>query len=62
MDKYFHPTLYQTYDYLSMLGLRLYHVSKGAPRLIGILDKFGQMLREILIPCMEGMSLNIELN
>ena len=28
MDKYFHPTLYWACDYLSMLGLKLNHVSK----------------------------------
>ena len=28
MDKWFHPTLYQTGDYLSMLGLKLKRVSK----------------------------------
>ena len=29
MDKWFHPTLYWACDYLSMLGLKLNHVSKG---------------------------------
>ena len=28
MDKWFHPTLYQACNYLSMLGLKLNHVSK----------------------------------
>ena len=28
MDKYFHLTLYQACDYLSMLGLKLNHVNK----------------------------------
>ena len=28
MDKYFHPTLYNGCNYLSMLGLKLNHVSK----------------------------------
>ena len=28
----FHPTLYLACDYLSMLGLKLIHVLKGAPR------------------------------
>ena len=28
MDKEFHPTFYQACDYLSMLGLKLNHVSK----------------------------------
>ena len=28
MDKWFHPTLYWACDYLSMLGLKLNHVSK----------------------------------
>ena len=32
MDKYFHLTFYQTCDYLSMLGLKLNHVSKRGPR------------------------------
>ena len=31
MDKYFHLTLYQACDYLSMLGLKLNHVSKRGP-------------------------------
>ena len=31
MDKLFHPTLYMTCDYLSMLGLKLIHISKGYP-------------------------------
>ena len=31
MDKQFHPTLHWARDYLSMLGLKLIHVSKGAP-------------------------------
>ena len=30
MDKWFHPTLYWACDYLSMLGLKLHHVSKMA--------------------------------
>ena len=33
MDKLFHPTLYQVYDYLSMLWLKLNHVSKSGHRL-----------------------------
>ena len=28
MDKYFHPTLYWVYDYLSMLGYKLIHVDE----------------------------------
>ena len=32
MDKLFHPTLYWAYNYLSMLGLKLTHVSKRGPR------------------------------
>ena len=32
MDKLFHPTLYWVCDYLSMLGLRLNHVSKSGLR------------------------------
>ena len=32
MDKWFHPTLYQACDYLSMLGLKLNHVSKRGHR------------------------------
>ena len=31
MDKKFHPTLYRACDYLSMLGLKLNHVSKRGP-------------------------------
>ena len=31
-NKEFHPTLYWACDYLSMLGLKLIHVSKRAPR------------------------------
>ena len=31
MDKHVHPTLYWTCDYLSMLGLKLIHVSKRGP-------------------------------
>ena len=31
MDKCFHPTVYNGCDYLSMLGLKLNHVSKRAP-------------------------------
>ena len=29
MDKLFHPTLYNGCDYVSMLGSKLIHVSKG---------------------------------
>ena len=32
MDKWFHPTLYQAYDYLSMMRLKLNHVSERGPR------------------------------
>ena len=32
MDEWFHLTLYQAYDYLSMMGLKLNHVSKRGPR------------------------------
>ena len=32
MDKWFHPTLYNGCDYLSMLGLKLIHVSKRGLR------------------------------
>ena len=32
MDKWFHPTVYNGCDYLSMLGLKLNHVSKRGPR------------------------------
>ena len=31
MGKAFHPTLYWACDYLSMLGLKLIHVSKRGP-------------------------------
>ena len=31
MDKYFHSTLYNEYNYLSMLRLKLTHVSKMGP-------------------------------
>ena len=31
MDKYFHPILYMACDYLSMLGLKLTHVSEKDP-------------------------------
>ena len=31
MDKYFHPTLYNGCSYLSMLWLKLNHVSKKGP-------------------------------
>ena len=31
MDEWFHPTLYRAYAYLSMLGLKLNHVSKMGP-------------------------------
>ena len=31
MDEYFHPTVYDECNYLSMLGLKLIHVSKMAP-------------------------------
>ena len=31
MEKYFHPTLYWTCDYLSMLVFKLFHVSKRGP-------------------------------
>ena len=31
MDKYFHTTIYNLYNYFSMLGLKLIHVSKGVP-------------------------------
>ena len=32
MDKQIDPTLYNGYDHLSMLGLKVIHVSKGSPR------------------------------
>ena len=32
MDKPFHSTLYDGQTYLSLLGLKLIHVSKGGPR------------------------------
>ena len=32
MDQWFHTTLYNGYNYLSMLGLTLNHVSKSGPR------------------------------
>ena len=41
MDKYFHPTHYWTCDYLSMLGLKLIHVSKGAPGLARTVIPYG---------------------
>ena len=31
MDRLFHPTPYWAHDYLSILGWKLIHVSKGAP-------------------------------
>ena len=34
-DKQFHPTLYNGCNYLSMLGLKLNHVSKRAPSIFG---------------------------
>ena len=34
MDKQFHPTHYNGCNYLSMLGLKLNHVSKRGPRLV----------------------------
>ena len=34
MDKYFHPILYNGYNYLSMLGLKLNHVNKSDQRMI----------------------------
>ena len=36
MDKWFHPTLYQACDSLSMLGSKLNHVSKRAPGLMPV--------------------------
>ena len=36
MDKYFHPRLYNGYNYLPMLGFKLNHVRKRAPRSTGI--------------------------
>ena len=38
MDKLFHHTFYWTCDYLSMLGLKLNHVSKRGPGGIGGLE------------------------
>ena len=32
MDKWFHPTFYWAYDYLSMLRLRLIHYNERTPR------------------------------
>ena len=32
MEKWFHPTLYNGCNYLSVLGLKLYHVRKRGPR------------------------------
>ena len=32
MDKYFHPTLYNVCNYVSMLGLKVNHVRKRDPR------------------------------
>ena len=39
MDKQFHPTFYQAYDYLSMLGLKLMHISKRG--YWGLFDEHG---------------------
>ena len=36
MDQWFHPTLYWACNYLSMLGLKLIHVSKLGPRSIAV--------------------------
>ena len=32
MDKLFHPTLYNKHNYLSLLGLKLKHITKRGPR------------------------------
>ena len=52
MNKQFHPTRYRACDYLSMLALKLNHVSKMGPWAVGIFDvDFVAMLwlQEILI-------------
>ena len=36
MDKHLHPTIYNGYDYLSTLGLKLIHVSKKDPSFVVI--------------------------
>ena len=38
MDKYFHTTLYWACDYLSMLGLKVIHISKSGHRLAPVAD------------------------
>ena len=50
MDKLFHLTLYNGYNYLSMLGLMLIHVNKGASGMLYLsyaasLDEAGHLVR-----------------
>ena len=47
MDKYFHPTVYNGCNYLSMLEWKLNHVCKGGARLVYICLYFHQLLMSI---------------
>ena len=42
MDKSFHPTLYNGWNCLSMLGLKSIHVSKRGPRSLGTWPQWSQ--------------------
>ena len=51
MDKLFHPILYNGYNYLSMLGLKLNHVSKRGHRKLHVilLNSFSWLQRLIVL-------------
>ena len=53
MDKWIHPTLYWKCDYLSMLGLKLNHVSKRGPCLVTELLKTSSYCRGAVIETRE---------
>ena len=53
MDKSLHPTLYNGCDYLSMLGLKLNHVSKRGPTWR---HKPGSTLALVLVSCLMAPS------
>ena len=49
MDKTFHPTFYWSCDNLSMLGLKLIHISKGIPGIAAVCWMDYLHFRELII-------------
>ena len=49
MDKWFHPILYCAFYYLSMLGLKLIHVTNGGPGINLSLYKCTKILRNTFL-------------